>query len=891
MDKEIVVFIESNTSGSGFLFLKKAIEMDFEVVFLSQNPTYYPFLDTLDIRVVKINTLDLIAIQRHLAQYSNIRGVLSTSEYYIEVAAAVAKSYGLFGNQLRAINNCRNKRLFYELMDKEHLPIPQTKYIHSLKDLSSEDELRRYPVVVKPLMGSGSVGVKKCADFSQLKDQLLVLSQQPRNERGLLSEEGVLLQEYIEGREYSAEYICCGSHYHLLGFTRKMTTGDPYFIESGHDFPYFFPKELQHSIETTLVRAFNRLGFDFGPAHVEFKVCDSRIVLIEINPRLAGGMIPELINHACGIDIYRLILQLYTQGTFDLTLEANKGSSIRFFIPQVSGKIVSLPHKDDLMSYQGVVDVGFSKSAGAYFRKMHDYRDRIGYLITVGSNSMESQRLADSAIQKCLIEVQEESIASQKGRLAEGPHPTLQRINQHFQSNEKRLFELDQTVLIDLAHVLMLCQQGLIDRELGKQLLKGIRSFKELLKQGLPLMDYSRGTYYAYENYLRQTLGVAVSGLNHFARSRNDINATLFHLSCRSSFRMITRPLVEFVEMLLRQAKLKSKEIFPIYSQHQPAAPATYGFYLLSFYYPIKRVMEDLQSIEEQLNTLPLGAGTGCGTDVAIDQVTVAKWLGFKSVYPHALDAIANRDLAIRYQAILARLCMVFSRMAQDYQLWTTQEFQLCELPDNLCGSSSMMPQKKNPYLLELVKSMAADVISSLNDSLFKMHKVPTGNSIEVSHAAYCDIDGNTSRCRDIIDLMHLVVEHAVPVQTNSQSSIEKGLSMASFIANELVRERGISFREAHLLVGETIRKAYEGKQNPYEAMLNLIDRGNSEGRRSIAEVIDHLKYGGGPHSNHTEKLVDEALLFHSDFLGWLNRQESDWECATQRLMSEAESL
>ena len=891
MHKKKIAFIESNTTGTGCIFLKKALQMGLEVIFLTQDPRRYSFLSGLNKEVLALNTLDKDSILKSLLEIPNLAGVFSTSEYYIETAAVVAKALQLRGNDVESIVLCRNKRKFCEKLAASPFLIPQTWFAESMEDVVKQQNDFVYPLVVKPVSGTGSVGVRKCHEFSQVYHQASQLLLKQTNERGIETAPGILIQRFIQGPEFSAEIIGHEGGYYPLGITAKHTTNNDYFIETGHDFPAVdLPAQMQAKIWDTLKGVLKFFNFKFGPAHIEFKIEGSDIVLIEVNPRLAGGMIPQLICYACQIDLYEMIIKLYMNEKLSFQPLTYEGSSIRFFLAKKSGKIIDLVGEEILKQCKNVAEVHFTKQIGDHIKINNDYRDRIGCLITRASSPILSKQSADGAMEHFFVDINSQEF---NGRLSEDPHSLIKQILRKPKDENKWIEELERISNIDLAHLLMLCKNGIIRQENCLPVILEIKNFQKNLPKYFASLDFSRGTYYAYENFLKDKLGLDLSGNNHMGRSRNDINAALFYLSCRDSFLKIYKKSLQLSELLLQKARISELVPLPIYSQHQPAAPGTYTFYLLAILEPVKRILQDLKGLEVYLNTSPLGAGAGGGTDIAIDPQYVAELLGFNTVFCNALDAIANRDFILRYEAILANLCMTLSRIAQDYQLWTTQEFHFFELPDALCGSSSMMPQKKNPYLLEVIKTKTMNLISNLLGTFAKMHKVPIGNSIEVSTAAYDNIDFTTQECLDALDLLILVITHAEPISENMVIANKKGLTIATAVANRMMKQQGISFREAHLKVGGMIRKAQECNENAFIQLAKFLEPSSEkiEDQKLIHHVVEHLKYGGGPAPVLTSNQIKFSSSKLCEFSDWINNQENKWMLAKARLDREVKSF
>lgn len=869
------VFIESNTTGSGERFVQAACKMGLSVVFLSKNLSKYPYIKTSNVNLVEVDTKDQKAILDALRPYDSISGVFSTSEYFIEMAAKIGKIFNVPANEPRAVSLCRNKDLFYQLNRSSIYKMPTTFVINSSQNLDQYLHLPslEYPVVIKPSSGSGSVGVKKCLSGHELKEAYT-----------MQESEHVVIQNYVSGPEYSAEILVNGKEKMHLGITKKYTTDSDYFVEIGHDFPAPVPKNFEKQVWRAMDALLEDVGFTYGPAHIEFRAHEGEIVIMELNPRLAGGMIPELISLATGIDIYSLLLKMYMGEKISLVQRKNRGASIRFFIPEKKGILKKVSNLDKLLKFKGIKEIKLVKNPGDFIEKSNDFRDRVGFLITSGKNVDVAREIADQALKQVEIEMDKE-----KGRLAGKPHQEIIRILRNHADKEKVSKELLRIAQIDQVYLLMLLKQNLLNKADVLPVLKESSYFQENIASCVTKLDFSRGTYYAYENYLRSQVGVKLSGNNHIGRSRNDIQATLLHMELRDALLGISSKLLEVLDHILEKTESSYEVYLPIYSQYQPAAPGTYAYYLTSISNALLRILADLKHVAKEIWMCPLGSGAGVGTEFPIDQDFIADCLGFEAPFSHALDAISNKDTLVRFGAVLANLSVLTSRIAEDYQLWTTVEFSFFELPDFLCGSSSMMPQKKNPYLLEVIKAKSIDTSSEFSSLLYQMHTVPTGNSLQVTMSAFKKLDSLYKGQLEAIELLDLVITHAVPNAQKMYQSHKRGGTLATYFANELMKRKSISFREAHEEVGEIIREEQSLKEDPFDALVNrlgfCVDKGIE---KRLKELSTDLIFGGGVGT--TPIFIKAAQKETSSVRCWITdlmRKQADGD---QRLQKELAS-
>lgn len=475
------------------------------------------------------------------------------------------------------------------------------------------------------------------------------------------------------------------------------------------------------------------------------------------------------------------------------------------------------------------------------------------------------------------------------GRLRHILHPKAHAIVFPRQDKSILLSELNTLATLNEAHIIALHKSKLISFSSAQKILKLI--FKLRKNKFLVLLNKKavRGTYLLFESYLIEKLDVDVAGSLHIGRSRNDINATTFKLGLRSYFKTIYKGLSDFRLTLLKNAKKYMNVAMPIYSQYQVAQIGTYAYYLLAIEEALARDQHCLRDLAFSLNECPLGAAAGCGTSFPIDYLLVASLLGFSRSSNNALDAVADRDFALRMLSALSIIGTHLSRIAQDYQLWTTQEFSFFALPDNLCGGSSMMPQKKNPYLFEIIKGKSSSLNGVLIQALTAMHNVPFANSVEVGTEALHGLDVVLKSMSDVLILADLLVEQAVPIQKNMTHSIQKGFAMATGMAETLVKEKKLSFKEAHYQIGLHIREVVDGNVDSFN---NWLDKSNiKEYQQNEINWARSNEYGGGPGRQSTKNSYSSAKKRLAKDVNWLKDIERRWILASKKLQKKINSI
>ena len=411
--------------------------------------------------------------------------------------------------------------------------------------------------------------------------------------------------------------------------------------------------------------------------------------------------------------------------------------------------------------------------------------------------------------------------------------------------------ELPYMIQVDRAHLVMLEEAGIIPASAAAALLEEIDEL--VRKQFAPLRGQMapRGLYLLYESYLIEKLGENVGGLLQVARSRNDLSATCLKLRFRPILAELILEILKLQAALLGNASRYQGVVMPVYTHGQVAQPGTYGHYLAG----IARCLErDLQALTDclgaDLGECPLGAGAATGTSFPIRAERTAQLLGFRQPARHSLDAVASRDFVLRALAGATVLGVTLSRLSADLRTWLTAEFGFLWLPDCLLGSSSMMPQKRNPFLLEHIEGMSTSPLGAFVAATTSCHAKPFTNCISVGTEA---ISGLWEALRRITTATVLARKLAAAARPNNQRMLlrtQEGVASATEAANVLVRIGAASFRSAHRTVGRAVLRALgSGSEQLQERVLAELFPGQSQVLASLepAAVVRNAEYGGGP--------------------------------------------
>ena len=283
------------------------------------------------------------------------------------------------------------------------------------------------------------------------------------------------------------------------------------------------------------------------------------------------------------------------------------------------------------------------------------------------------------------------------GRIRRGLTPTARRILFGANADASIDAELIFATEVDRAHLVMLAERGIVGRECVGALLEEIENLRA--NNFAPLRERAapRGLFLLYENYLIEKLGAQTGGVLQTARSRNDLNSTSLRLRLRRPFHGLLREALRMQAVLLRSAARFAGVVMPAYTHYQAAVPITYGHYLAGVATAFGRDIAAFSRAGEGLGQCPLGACAVGGTSLPFDEARTASLLGFVEPVLSSIDAVASRDFVLRLLASATIMGVTLSRLATDLLLWTTAEFGFIRMPDHLVGSSSIMPQKRNP--------------------------------------------------------------------------------------------------------------------------------------------------------------------------------------------------
>ena len=434
---------------------------------------------------------------------------------------------------------------------------------------------------------------------------------------------------------------------------------------------------------------------------------------------------------------------------------------------------------------------------------------------------------------------------------------------------DRRLYAYD--IQGSIAHCKMLAKVSIITDEEAGALIDGLRKIRqEIDDDRLDFDDRLEDIHMHIEARLNEIAGPVAQKL-HTARSRNDQVALDTRLYLRDeTSRMIDR-LYRLQQVLVDLARDHLGAVLPGYTHMQRAQPVLLSHHLMAYYEMFLRDIGRLEDGLKRINVMPLGSAALAGTTYPIDRAYTAELLGFDSISANSIDAVSDRDFVIEFLAAAA-LCLVhFSRLSEELILWSTAEFNFIELPDSFATGSSIMPQKKNPDVPELIRGKTATAIGSLTTLLSLMKSLPLAynRDMQEDKAPLFDTVDTLTACIEVCTAMLPKIKFK---QANMQRAASGGYLNATDLADYLVT-RGLAFREAHRLAGEAVAFALAREKELHDLSLEQLQslcpliKDDIFSFLSTAEMIDRRCCPGGT----SAKMVAESIARADQ---WLNAQK-----------------
>ena len=387
-----------------------------------------------------------------------------------------------------------------------------------------------------------------------------------------------------------------------------------------------------------------------------------------------------------------------------------------------------------------------------------------------------------------------------------------------------------------IAHASMLAKVGVLTEAERDQIIAGLEEIRAEIVAGKFTWSVSlEDVHMNIEALLTQRIGITGKKL-HTGRSRNDQVATDIRLYMRDEIDAIAKELTRLQQGMLQLAEAHADTIMPGFTHLQTAQPVTFGHHILAWFEMLQRDYSRLLDCRKRMNYLPLGAAALAGTTYPIDRAYTAQLLGFDAPTENSLDSVSDRDFAIEFCAFASILLTHMSRMSEELVLWTSSQFKFVDLPDRFCTGSSIMPQKKNPDVPELVRGKTGRVNGHLIALLTLMKSQPLAynkDNQEDKEPVFDAIDTVKDCLRAFADMVPAIQ----PRKAEMYEAAKRGFSTATDLADYLVR-KGVPFRDAHEIVGKSVAYGVQTGKDLSEMSLAELQQFSASIEQDVFAVL-----------------------------------------------------
>ena len=458
--------------------------------------------------------------------------------------------------------------------------------------------------------------------------------------------------------------------------------------------------------------------------------------------------------------------------------------------------------------------------------------------------------------------------------------PTNQLVDEYTASIyfDKKLADYD--IQGSLAHVKMLKACGIIPEDDADTIADGLQKVAESIANGeAELSEAHEDIHMNVEKLLIEEVG-PVGGKLHTGRSRNDQVALDMRLYLRDALIEISQLLVTVQESLGMQAAKNLETVLPGYTHLQRAQPVLFAHHMMAYVFMFQRDVERLMDSLKRVNKSPLGAGALAGTTFPIDRQFVADQLGFEGICENSLDAVSDRDFVVEFLSNASMISMHLSRLCEELVQWSSAEFDFIELDDAFSTGSSMMPQKKNPDVAELVRGKTGRVYGHLMSMLTTLKGLPLAYNKDMQEDKEGMFD-TVDTLKGALALFAPMIETMTVKKENMFEAVSKDFSNATDLADYLV-EKGMPFRESHAVVGQVVLHCIQN--NKYLLDMNLDD---FQGFSKLVEadifdvltpeaVVNARNVAGGTAKNRVEEQMETFQNYLAYSKSWIDNQKNN---------------
>lgn len=417
----------------------------------------------------------------------------------------------------------------------------------------------------------------------------------------------------------------------------------------------------------------------------------------------------------------------------------------------------------------------------------------------------------------------------------------LDKFAEEFNSSIK----IDQRLIFDdikgsIAHVKMLKKTEILKADEADQIIDGLKSIYQKIMDGTLKVDLTSEDIHTFvEGVLIEEIG-EVGKKMHTARSRNDQVTTDLKLNLRDESIEIAGLLKKYINSLCEKAKENTATIMPGYTHLQAAQPVTFAHHLMAYAMMGLRDLERLEDAKRRINESPLGACALAGTTYPIDREFTARELGFESVMQNSMDAVSDRDYILELQSVLSIIAIHLSRLSEELIIWSSQPYHFVKIDDKFSTGSSIMPQKKNPDMAELIRSKSARLIGNMNQSFVMMKGLPLAYSKDMQE----DKEAIFSSIDTIKMTLEVMTGQILSLTANKEKMLKAckdGYLNATDVSDYLVN-KGVSFRDAHHISARLVKYGIDNDKSLDEIDLSVYKSESDLFEADIYQEIDIIK-------------------------------------------------
>jgi len=450
------------------------------------------------------------------------------------------------------------------------------------------------------------------------------------------------------------------------------------------------------------------------------------------------------------------------------------------------------------------------------------------------------------------------------GRFKKATHKVAEKFSASIDFDQ-RLYKED--IEGSIAHVTMLAEKGIILKKESNKIIKGLKQIKKEIESGkFPFREEFEDIHLNIEKRLIEKIG-DVGGKMHTARSRNDQIVLDMRLYLRGEINEIISLIKAISERLVELSDENIDAVISLYTHIQRGQPVLLSHQLMALYEMLKRDRARYVDCLQRVNVMPLGAGAGAGTTFPIDRKLVAKLLGFPEVTKNSIDTVSDRDFIIEFISASSTLMMHLSRISEEFVLWSTKEFDFVDLGDEFTTGSSIMPQKRNPDMAELIRGKTGRVYGNLVTILTIMKGLPFSYNRDMQEDKEPMFD-TVDTVKSCLEVLYEMLQVIVFKHENMKRALDEGFTTATDVADYLSR-KGMPFRQSHEVTGKIVSYAEEkGREllnlhiSEYQMFSNLFDEDLYDFITLDGSIESRKSYGGTAKKNvvKTIKLAKKEI-------------------------------